>query len=583
MPVSTLLSCCVPIAYRCDEDSYLVIKFLDGRREYLTGPTQQFLNRWVHDSISVVAHRRYVATEKQCLDVVTREGKFDRRQGPCQVTFDPLVHDSIKVNQLTQHIASQNEYLIVQYKDGRKDHVRGPHALTFHPLEHETVSVHEALKLAANEAIVVYRRMQHATQHGAALVAKLEVMPTTTLAHNGKHAAAAPVRPLVDLDAPGVPPSKGHCQVAPAASPPVPSGGARPPLLTAEAAGQEGAMHVERRVVHGPAVFIPDSNEWLHTFSWHGTKTADGKGSKTGYCGDVKVPHALNFTVIRCMPDQLYLTVRDVRTVDDASLTVHLMLFYELQSIETMLDQTNDMIGDFVNAAAADVMTFASRLTYETFLQETAELSRTANFPILTSRMAQIGVDFLKVVYRGYGASSQLQEMHDQAISRRTKLRLEADAAREEQEKRAMELRCRRDRSVQEQELEAAAAKHRCEVLAVQKAQERALQDEEHAQKLRYASEREQAERASERARHEDALTQEKQLAELRMQALTNEANAELQKYDGLQKMGVDLTAYLVALAAATPDQHIKLDHGGQPNPPTVHLEIPRAQAGRVK
>jgi hypothetical protein len=75
----------------------------------------------VHDSISVVAHRRYVATEKQCLDVVTREGKFDRRQGPCQVTFDPLVHDSIKVNQLTQHIASQNEYLIVQYKDGRKD------------------------------------------------------------------------------------------------------------------------------------------------------------------------------------------------------------------------------------------------------------------------------------------------------------------------------------------------------------------------------------------------------------------------------------------------------------------------------
>jgi hypothetical protein len=56
-----------------------------------------------------------------------------------------------------------------------------------------------------------------------------------------------------------------------------------------------------------------------------------------------QVPHALNFTVIRCMPDQLYLTVRDVRTVDDASLTVHLMLFYELQSIETMLDQTNDV------------------------------------------------------------------------------------------------------------------------------------------------------------------------------------------------------------------------------------------------
>ena len=54
------------------------------------------------------------------------------------------------------------------------------------------------------------------------------------------------------------------------------------------------------------------------------------------------------------MPDSMYLSVRDVRTVDDASLTVHLMLFYELQSIETMLDSTNDMIGDFINAASAD-------------------------------------------------------------------------------------------------------------------------------------------------------------------------------------------------------------------------------------
>ena len=40
---------------------------------------------------------------------------------------------------------------------------------------------------------------------------------------------------------------------------------------------------------------------------------------------------------------QMYYTVRDVRTSDDAHLTVHLMLFYELQSIDAMLDSTNDM------------------------------------------------------------------------------------------------------------------------------------------------------------------------------------------------------------------------------------------------
>merc|ERR1719473_256961 len=201
--------------------------------------------------------------------------------------------------------------------------------------------------------------------------------------------------------------------------------------------------------------------------------------------------------------------------IDDASLTVHLMLFYELTSIETMLDSTNDMIGDMINAASADVMTFASRLTYETFLQETTELSRVATFPILQSRMQQTGNALLKVVYRGYGASDSLQQMHDEAISRRTRLRLEADAAKEEQEKRAMELRARQSRSAQEQELEKAQHAHKLQVQALQAEQQRKLADEEHAQKLRYAQEK-----------------------------------AEM---EGMKAMGVDLTSYLVALATTKP------------------------------
>lgn len=276
------------------------------------------------------------------------------------------------------------------------------------------------------------------------------------------------------------------------------------------------------------------------------------------------------------------LSVRDVRTVDDANLTVHLMLFYEMQSIETMLDSTNDMIGDFVNAASADVMTFASRLTYESFLQETAELSKADNFPILASRMGQTGNSLLKVVYRGYGASAQLQEMHDQAIARRTKLRLEADAARDEQETRAMELRCRRERAGQERELESSAARHKLEVVALQKAQERELQDEQHAQALRYDKEKMGVELHAQRQRHEADLLRQKELTEVASARLQAEADAELRRYEGLKQMGVDLTAYLVASAQAVPDQHIKLDSGAGANPPTVHLEVP-AKATRYR
>jgi hypothetical protein len=269
----------------------------------------------------------------------------------------------------------------------------------------------------------------------------------------------------------------------------------------------------------------------------------------------------------------MYLSVRDVRTVDDANITVHLMLFYELKSIETMLDQTNDMIGDFVNAASADVMTFASRLTYETFLSETAELSRVANFPILASRMEQTGTALLKVVYRGYGAAAALQEMHDTAIARRTKLRLEADAAREEQEKRAMELRCRRDRSAQEQELEEVAARHKLQVLALQKEHERKRADEEHAQTLRYAQETAQMQLADERARHDEELRREKERSELAEWRMRAERESEVKKCEALKELGVDLTAYLCAQAALKPDQNIKIDSTGAA-PPAVHLEL---------
>jgi len=551
--LSNTLSCCFGRAYRCDQDSYLVVKYLDGHVEHLNGPIQLFFDRWEHEDVAVKAHERFVASEQQCIDVVHRDGRFERKMGPDTITLDPFVHDKISIAPLKRHVASQGEYLVVQYKDGRLEHLRGPQEVAFHPLEHEKIQTHEALRLAANEAVVVYRRHEHSATSagGPQLVAKVQELPPAT------KTGASLTKP----------------------------GGAKPAVLTTEAAGEEGARHVERRVVHGPAVFIPDSNEWLHTFSWHGSVKADGKGSKTGYAGDVKVPHALNFQVIRCMPDSIYLSVRDVRTIDDANLTVHLMLFYELKDIETMLDSTNDMTGDIINAASADVMTFTSRLTYETFLQETAELSRVENFPILSSRMSQTGNALLKVVYRGYGASAQLQEMHDQAISRRTKLRLEADAAREEQEKRSMELRCRKDRSTQEQELEATTAKHKLELLALNSAQEAKKHDEEHAQNLRYQQETYQVELANQRAVHEQELQRQTELTNMRAAELAKAAEVELQKYSSLKDMGVDLTSYLVALAASNqqPDTHIKLEHSGGDHPPALHLELPASSLKKAR
>lgn len=162
------------------------------------------------------------------------------------VTFNPFCHSKCSVLQPKRHVASQAQYLVVQYKDGRKEHLRGPQELQEHPLEHERVEVHEAIKLAANEALVVYRR------HGED--------PTPI---GGDSSAPAPS--LVAKLTAAPPPSRGSealvhgSEVAPNAS--------SIPLLIPEMAGQEGTVHVERRLVHGPAVFSPDSREWLHSVS----------------------------------------------------------------------------------------------------------------------------------------------------------------------------------------------------------------------------------------------------------------------------------------------------------------------------
>ena len=87
---------------------------------------------------------------------------------------------------------------------------------------------------------------------------------------------------------------------------------------------------VERRIVRGPARFIPAANEWIHCFEWSGQPQ---NGSKTSY-----QPKALKFTNLRTIPASAYHNVSEVRTNDDTLITVKLMLFFDLVHIETMLE-----------------------------------------------------------------------------------------------------------------------------------------------------------------------------------------------------------------------------------------------------
>jgi hypothetical protein len=245
------------------------------------------------------------------------------------------------------------------------------------------------------------------------------------------------------------------------------------------------------------------------------------------------------------MPDQMYHDVADVRTADDAVLTIRLMLFFELIDIERMLDTTHDPIGDFVNAATSDVVEFTGKHTFESFKRGTERLNEPETYRQLAGRAAQCGYRINKVVYRGYGTADSLQQMHDHAIEARTKLQL--DRATEEQ---AQDL----ENYKLDSQL-ARAGKRRGEQ-SVEVEHDLGLAARRQAQELRQREAQQVAARELRRLEGEQQLD------------LRRRQDAEQREHlAALRELGVDLTAYLTQARA---DRVIEVRGGSRTH---VHLE----------
>jgi hypothetical protein len=294
---------------------------------------------------------------------------------------------------------------------------------------------------------------------------------------------------------------------------------------------------VSRRIVYGPALFVPSPGEWLHTFSWH--------AARGGSRGAQKEPNALVFQKLWLMPDQMYHDVLDVRTADDAVLTIRLMIFFELADIERMLDTTHDPIGDFVNAATSDVVAFTGKHDFESFKRNTSRLNELETYQQLTGRAGQCGYRINKVVYRGYGAADALQQMHDQAIQARTRLQLDRATEQQAQELENYKLDSQLARAGKRRTEQTAEVEHDLEL-----------------QRRRQEAELRQREAQEAFGRERLRLESELQLALRRSQ------DAEQREHlSALRDLGVDLTAYLTQARAdrvielrGTAGTHVHLD-----------------------
>jgi Type II secretion system (T2SS), protein E, N-terminal domain len=302
---------------------------------------------------------------------------------------------------------------------------------------------------------------------------------------------------------------------------------------------KDGTSSVQRRIEYGPTLFMPRPGEWLHTFVWH--------ASEGGSEGVRKIPKGLVFQKLWLMPDQMYHDVTDVRTMDDAVLTIRLMIFFELLDIATMLDTTHDPIGDFVNAATSDVVDFTGRHDFESFKQNTDKLNELVTYRQLAVRASQCGYRINKVVYRGYGAPERLQQMHDQAIEARTKLQLERATEQQAQDLESFKLESQMVRAGKRRHEQTAEVAHQLEL--DQRKQEADLKAREALSNFQ---------------RHQQRLT-----SELRLEQRTRQDAHDRDHLNELHRMGVDLTAYLTQSRA---DQVIEL-RGPQGNTTHLHLD----------
>merc|ERR1719440_932686 len=251
-----------------------------------------------------------------------------------------------------------------------------------------------------------------------------------------------------------------------------------------ESGVKQADQSVTRHVIKGPCLYIPkNATEWTQNFVWHGSVSNDPE------LNGRKVKGAVKFSKLRVCPEQTYFDVEGVRTKDDALVSVKVMMFYRLKDIEVMLKETHDPTADFMNSLSSDVVEFVAGKSFEEFKAATDQLNHLSVYHQLTARAKGIGFEVTKVVFRGYGAPSRLQKMHDDAIERRTKLALERENEDQEQEMLDMKLEHEQERLRKRRQMEMETKEHERRLQrAAHEAKQHELLEERQAQVQHLAS-----------------------------------------------------------------------------------------------
>ena len=214
----------------------------------------------------------------------------------------------------------------------------------------------------------------------------------------------------------------------------------------------KGTHDMKRRILYGPMIYTPNEKgiEYFHWFQWHYPTNEETRG--------LTFQGKVNFIKIGLNSTHFYFDIENVRTKDDVLITVKSMIFYKIKRLEEMLDGTSDPINVMINSIIADVIEYASTVTFEQFKQNYHELNATIDestydtanannnnnnalnlghgtiYNQLIGKSHQIGIEISKIVFRGYTASESLQRIQDSSIDTRIQLEMKQNAQKLELE-----------------------------------------------------------------------------------------------------------------------------------------------------
>merc|ERR1711939_884687 len=271
---------------------------------------------------------------------------------------------------------------------------------------------------------------------------------------------------------------------------------------------------ITRRVIEGPTVHIPASNEWVHEFKWKAKSALHDDGG--------------TFNVLKTLPDQFEVTIPRLRSLDNAEVSMNVMVFMQLVDVQKLLNSTHDPVTDLKVSITADLTEFVSKCTLDQLKERTHELNDLKMFRQSTQRADQIGYKVSKVTYRGYGFSREIDNMLKQNLVDETKLKIEKETAVKAQDIEDMKASRKVDRDLKWKEAEVTTNKLDLDI-------ERTRADERRAS----------------------------------AKATTDDETVHLEK---LKALGVDLTQYLVAQRQKPADTEVRIT--SDEKAPVLHMHV---------